>query len=139
MSNLVQQLMRHEGYRQYPYTDTVGKLTIGVGRNLDDVGISEDEATHLLENDILVARNELLFAFPAFSQMQPVRQDALINMVFNMGITRFKGFKNMISALVAQNYPLAADEMLDSKWARQVGSRADELAYQMRTNSYTGD
>jgi len=84
----------------------------------------------------LVARNELLFAFPAFSQMQPVRQDALINMVFNMGITRFKGFKNMIGALVEQNYQLAADEMLDSKWARQVGSRADELAYQMRTNSY---
>ena len=136
MSNLVQQLMRHEGFRQFPYKDTVGKLTIGVGRNLDDVGISEDEAAHLLENDILVARNELLFAFPAFSQMQPVRQDALTNMVFNMGITRFKGFKNMIAALVEQNYQLAADEMLDSKWARQVGSRADELAYQMRTNSY---
>jgi len=128
--------MRHEGFRQFPYKDTVGKLTIGVGRNLDDVGISEDEAAHLLENDILVARNELLFAFPAFSQMQPVRQDALTNMVFNMGITRFKGFKNMIAALVEQNYQLAADEMLDSKWARQVGSRADELAYQMRTNSY---
>jgi len=136
MSQLIEQLMRHEGYRQFPYKDTVGKLTIGVGRNLDDVGISEDEAAYLLDNDITVARHELLFAFPAFSQMQPVRQDALINMVFNMGITRFKGFKNMIAALVEQNYQLAADEMLDSKWARQVGSRADELAYQMRTNSY---
>jgi len=84
MTKLTEQLTRHEGLRLKPYADTVGKLTIGVGRNLDDVGITEDEALMMLENDIKIARDELLSHFPAFNSLHDARLDCLINMVFNM-------------------------------------------------------
>jgi len=136
MTKLTEQLTRHEGLRLKPYVDTVGKLTIGWGRNLDDVGITRDEALMLLENDVKIARNELLSAFPAFNSLQDARLDCLINMVFNMGISRFKGFKLMIAALGSHEYNEAAVQMLDSKWARQVGKRATELSVQMRLGYY---
>jgi len=136
MTRLTEQLTRHEGMRLKPYVDTVGKLTIGVGRNLDDIGITEDEALMLLKRDMHIARDELLFTFPAFNSLQDARLDCLINMVFNMGISRFKGFKMMIAALVIHDYNEAAVQMLDSKWARQVGSRAKELSSQMRLGYY---
>jgi len=137
MTKLAEQLTRHEGLRLKPYKDTVGKTTIGVGRNLDDVGITKDEALMLLKRDMQIARDELLFAFPAFNSMSDARLDVLVNMVFNMGITRFKKFKNTIAALVEHDYSLAADEMLDSRWARQVKGRAIELSEQMRTGQYS--
>jgi len=136
MTKLTEQLTRHEGLRLKPYADTVGKLTIGVGRNLDDVGITEDEALMMLENDIKIARDELLSHFPAFNSLHDARLDCLINMVFNMGISRFKGFKLMIDALITHDYNEAAAQMLDSKWARQVGSRAKELSTQMSLGYY---
>lgn len=132
---LSKQLMKHEGLRLKPYTDSVGKLTIGIGRNLDDVGISKQEALAMLTHDIDTARNELLTHYPSFEQLSPTRMDACINMVFNMGIARFSGFKRFIKALLDHDYELAAIEMLDSKWARQVGYRATELANQVRTNT----
>jgi len=136
MTKLTVQLTRHEGMRLKPYTDTVGKSTIGCGRNLDDVGITECEALMMLENDIKIAREELLSNFPAFNSLHDARLDCLINMVFNMGISRFKGFKKMIDALFIHDYNEAAVQMLDSKWARQVGSRAKELSSQMRLGYY---
>jgi len=136
MPKLTEQLIRHEGLRLKPYKDTVGKLTIGIGRNLDDVGITRDEALMLLENDIKIARDELLSNFPSFNSLQDARLDCLINMVFNMGISRFKGFKLMIAALGTHEYNEAAVQMLDSKWARQVGKRATELSVQMRLGYY---
>lgn len=136
MNNLVKQLIRHEGMRLKPYKDTVGKLTIGVGRNLDDVGITEEEALMLLKRDMQVARTELLTAYPVFNSLSDERLHAFTNMVFNMGITRFGGFKKMIAAVVAGDFDEAIKQMLDSKWARQVGSRANELAEQVRTNEY---
>ena len=136
MKNLTNQLIRHEGFRQHPYKDSVGILTVGVGRNLKDVGISEDEAKYLLQNDIKTARDELLKRYPAFNTMTQVRQDVLINMVFNIGIARFQKFKNMIKALIEQDYVRASEEMLDSLWAKQVGKRAIEMSEQMRTNEY---
>ena len=120
-------VMRHEGVRLYPYRDTVGKLTIGVGRNLDDVGISEEEAQLLLRNDLTQISAELA-AQPWFSTLDRARRLALIDMGFNLGLPRLLQFKRMIAALEAGDWQRAADEMLDSRWAAQVGARARELA-----------
>jgi len=128
---LLQQLQRHEGLRLKPYRDAVGKLTIGYGRNLDDRGISEDEAGFMLDNDIdqVVAELERL---PLYLGLDSVRQTVLANMAFNMGVPTLLEFRRMLGALAEKDWDRAADEMLDSKWARQVGSRAVELSELMR-------
>lgn len=135
IEQLQKMLVRHEGLRLKPYKDSVGKLTIGVGRNLDDKGITEPEAMLLLSNDIGDALADAK-RFAWFAQLDSVRQDVVVNMIFNIGLTRFSGFKKMIAALEHGNYPEAADQMLDSKWARQVGLRASELSQMMRTGAY---
>lgn len=121
-------LVRDEGLRLKPYRDTVGKLTIGVGRNLDDVGISDAEAGHLLGNDISGVLADLDRALPWWRGLSEARQRALANMCFNLGLTRLQGFKKMLAALEAGDWPAAAREALDSKWARQVGARATRIA-----------
>lgn len=126
------QLTRHEGLKLKPYRDTVGKLTIGVGRNLDDVGISIDEAMLMLDNDFDTAEQELQTRFPITRDMDGPRYYALVNMCFNLGITRLAMFKKMWAAIGDGDWDRAADEALDSKWARQVGNRATELAEMLR-------
>jgi len=120
-------LKRDEGFRSRPYRDTVGKLTIGYGRNLDDVGISKREALELLRYDVFIANKELL-NFPWYDDLTSCRKRALLNMMYNLGFTRFNKFKKMIKAFKVGDYPLAADEALDSEWAKQVGSRAERIA-----------
>lgn len=129
---LLKQLVRHEGLQLFPYTDTVGKLTIGVGRNLTDVGISQDEAVYLLRNDVAVATADLE-TFAWWAGLTPVRQRALLDLRFNLGPGRFRQFQAMIDALRRRDYPRVADEMRESKWARQVGRRSDDLARMMET------
>lgn len=136
MTSLRRQLIRHEGLRLKPYKDTVGKLTIGVGRNLDDVGISEQEAMSLLDNDIDRARIDLLKVLPWVKNLDSVRQDVLLNMAFNMGIGGLLTFKNTLAAIQNGDYADAADRMLESKWATQVGLRASELSQMMRSGHY---
>ncbi len=130
--NLIDQLIADEGLRLKPYTDTVGKLTIGVGRNLTDVGISKDEALQLLTNDITAVRKTIASALPWVASLDGARQDVVANMVFNMGITRFNGFHKFIDAMQAYNWESAASEMLTSLWAHQVGARAVRLAKVIR-------
>lgn len=127
---LVETIKRHEGLRLKPYTCTAGKLTIGYGRNLEDVGISEKEAEQLLMNDIRSVENSL-FQYPWFTNLSFTRQAIIINMAFNLGIPRLLQFKKMIAALEQHNYPEASYQMLDSKWAKQVGNRAKELSKAM--------
>lgn len=129
---LINQLIMDEGLKLKPYSDTVGKLTIGVGRNLNDTGISEDEARVLLGNDIARTEQALDSAFPFWRTLSENRQEVIANMAFNMGTARLLDFKNMIHALQASDYLGAAREMLNSEWARQVKKRADRLADQMR-------
>lgn len=131
--NLQEQLRRDEGLRLKPYRDTVGKLTIGVGRNLDDVGISEEEASLMLFYDIRRAEASLKKALPWVAGMDEIRRAALINLTFNVGIARLLGFKNMLVACQAKNWPGAAAELLDSVYAKQVGDRAKRLAEQLLT------
>jgi len=127
-TDLVRDLVRDEGMRLKPYTDTVGKVTIGVGRNLDDVGISETEALDMLDADIDRSIEDLERNLPwLFERPEPV-QRALVNMCFNLGWPRLSGFRNMLAALEAGDYDRAAAEALDSRWARQVGARAERIA-----------
>lgn len=135
MPTLLAELKRDEGVRLKPYTDTVGKLTIGVGRNLTDVGISDDECTALLENDIAKVLAQLDRSLPWWRKIDPVRQRVLVNMAFNMGMTGLLTFKNTLAAVQSGSYAAAAAGMLASKWATQVGARAERLADMMRTGA----
>jgi len=125
---LMQQLKRHEGVKYDLYLCTAGKQTIGVGRNLDDVGITDDEAMYLLGNDIKRVGEELEARVSILPTLSENRKVVLMNMTFNLGINRLLKFKNFFAALEDKDYQKAADEMLDSIWAKQVGKRASELA-----------
>ncbi len=127
------QLVHHEGLRLKPYRYSAGKLTIGVGRNIEDVGITEEEAMTLLSNDISRVIKELERRVPAFANLNEVRRRVLIDMGFNLGIGRLIKFRRMLAALEAGDYAQAAVEMLDSRWARQVGNRAIRLKNMMET------
>lgn len=131
--NLTDQLIRDEGLRLYPYTDTVGKITIGVGRNLTDVGISAVEARQLLANDVQNAIARMEQTLPWSTGLDEVRHAALANMTFNLGIGRLCGFKNFLEALRSGDWKTARNEMLNSHWAEQVGPRAQRLAIQIET------
>jgi lysozyme len=131
---LKDQLILHEGLKLEPYQCTAGKLTIGVGRNIEDIGITEDEARYLLDNDILRVCDELDRNLSWWRDLSDVRQRILVDMVFNLGISRFMQFQNTISAIENGDYDKAAEEMLDSRWAQQVGQRAHRLAGAMITD-----
>ena len=132
--DLTDLIKKHEGFRSSPYRCSAGKITIGWGRNLDDVGITEQEAEMLLQNDIKRAEDDLQTIFQAdflFSALTYDRYSVLVNMMFNLGLTRFKGFKKFIAAINEKDWQRAAHEMLDSRWAKQVKTRAYELARMM--------
>lgn len=128
---LVAQLIDHEGLRLKPYTDTVGKLTIGCGRNLNDRGISKRTALDMLDEDIDLSVQELTTAFGWFAGLDAIRQRVLIDMHINLGLFRLRQFRKMLAAIGQQNYADAAREMKNSKWAQQVGRRAVTLAGMM--------
>lgn len=135
MKRLIAMLQRHEGLRLKPYKCTAGKLSIGYGRNLDDMGISEVEAMVLLRHDIEQCYQELN-VFSWFADLDQVRQEALVDMLFNLGLPTFLEFKKTLKFVAEGKYSQAAEEMLRSKWANQVGDRAKELAYMMDTGCY---
>ena len=136
MSKLQQQLRRHEGLRLKAYKCTRNKTTIGFGRNLDDRGITEREAELMLENDVLFLMSVLPNKIKFFNELDKVRADVLVNMAFNLGVNGLLNFKKMLAAMDDGYFTLAAAEMLDSKWAFQVGDRALELSEQMKTGEY---
>jgi lysozyme len=117
----------------HPYADSVGKLTIGVGRNLSDRGISEIEALYLLDDDMAYFYGKLLHFLPWFSKLDENRQIALCDFCFNVGVQGFLNFHETIAALEAGDYEKAAEHMLASKWAEQVKERAICLANIIRT------
>tara|TARA_R110000823_G_scaffold22854_3_gene68584 strand:- start:263 stop:679 length:417 start_codon:yes stop_codon:yes gene_type:complete len=129
-------LIKHEAMRLKPYHCTAGALTIGVGRNLDSMGLSEDEAYYLLQNDIRRCEKELLKVFEWFAYLDNVRQDAMMDMCFNLGISRLRGFEKALEAMEDGNYEEAAVEFLDSNWADQVGQRAITITNMIRTGEY---
>jgi len=127
-------VQNHEGFRSRPYADTEGHLTIGWGRNLDAVGISWDEASAMLDHDIMRARR-ILQHFDWWDSLDEVRQDALTSVVFCLG-NRVHQFKRMLAALEAGEHKEAARELLDSRYAEQTGRRAAREAMMLRTGEY---
>jgi lysozyme len=136
--NLIDQLTLHEGSKNFVYKDTTGNWTIGVGRNISrgGMGLSDEEIVYLLKNDLKRIDKELDKAFPFYSKLDPVRQDALMNLCFNVGINRLKKFQFAIRALELGDYAESAAEFLDSIWADQVGQRAKDVAHMIETGEY---
>jgi len=137
MSKLSDQLRIHEGVRTHFYRCTSGLATIGVGRCIEEgsLGLSDDEIDYLLENDIKRCKQELV-SLSWFADLDAVRQDAIVNLCFNLGLTRLMGFKNAMGAMAVGDYEKAADEFLDSRWAKQVGQRALDVTHMIRTGEY---
>lgn len=126
-------LRRHEGLRLHPYVDTVGKVTIGYGHNLTDLGISKETAEDWLDFDARGAVSDCERLVPHFFDLDEPRQRVLVNMAFNLGIVGLLKFKNMLSACAVGDWATAKLAGLDSTWAKQVGHRADELMQRLFT------
>ena len=129
MSKLVEMIKRHEGVKSKVYLCSAGYETIGVGRNISEsgLGLSGDEIEYLLANDIARVKEELADTYFWFNGINEARQDAMIDMCFNLGLTRLRGFVNA---------HVAADEFMDSKWAQQVGTRAIRVTEMIRSGEY---
>jgi len=157
-SILIQKLIEHEGLVLQVYQDTLGIDTIGIGRNLEDRGLSDNEleemgitldhvyefgiteadAVLLAENDVEIVEDELLRAHPCVDGLDAVRQLVLIDMAFNMGVPRLCKFKKMWAAIHNEDFTVASKEMLDSRWSNQVKSRSTKLAHAMYSGEMSG-
>ena len=157
--NFVNKLIAHEGLRLQVYQDTLGIDTIGIGRNLEDRGITKEEldwmdipnmdavyeygiteadAMYLAKNDVQIVEEELVRAHPCVDKLDAVRQLVLVDMAFNMGVPRLSKFKKMWNAVHENKFDIAAKEMLDSRWAIQVKSRSTKLAHAMHHGEFSG-
>ena len=122
-------IKKDEGLRLDTYVDTNGHVTVGYGRNLEN-GITPDEAELMFQNDLKRTLDELE-QHDWFNNAPQKVQDALINMNFNLGITKLLEFKEMIEALENKNYRAAAQAALNSLWAKQLPNRSKEIAVMM--------
>lgn len=139
MGQLVDTLKRHEGVRSHAYKCSENMITVGVGRNLDEnggIGLSDDEIEYLLMNDIERCDAELRAAYDWYENLKKPRRDAMINLCFNLGLTRLRGFVKALEAMSREQYDVAADEFMDSRWAEQVGDRAVEVTELIRSGEY---
>lgn len=151
---IIQRLCFNEGFKQYPYKCKAGKLTIGVGHNLDNCPLTKQEkefighdgrskpitkaqAFYLLRNDIERVLNSLNRKIPWWKNLNEDRQYVLLDMCFQLGIDGLLGFKKMLSAMGIGNFERAAEECLDSKYARQVPIRAERNRRAIETGKYT--
>ena len=158
-TKLIEKLIQHEGLKLQVYQDTLGIDTIGIGRNLEDRGITKEEldtldipnmdviyehgineidAVYLATNDVQIVEKELLSAHPCVAELDAVRQLVLVDMAFNMGVPRLRKFKKMWAAIHENDFMTAAKEMLDSRWATQVKLRSHTLANMMHHGESDG-
>jgi len=154
---LIEKLIAAEGLKLQVYKDTLGIDTIGIGRNLEDrgitkqeldeldipsidhvyeYGITEADAVYLATNDVQIVEEELVRAHPCVDRLDSVRQLIVIDMAFNQGVPRLCKFKKMWAAIHEEQYDVAAKEMLDSRWAKQVKGRATKLANAMHNGEF---
>lgn len=139
MKKLIEQLSIHEGVKKFAYKCPAGKITVGIGRNIDSdggLGLSDDEIIYLLRNDISRIDQELTNAFRFYKELDRVRKDAMINICFNLGLTRLRSFREALGRMEKKEYPEAAVEFLDSLWASQVGQRALDITYMIQHGEY---
>ena len=150
--DIYEQLIRMEDNRLKPYCDACGRyfrdctcqpflkgnLTIGVGRNLEDMGINASESHLLFQNDVEAARREVNLAYPwAAGLLSDARYGVLLNMRFAMGIGRLMGFKKMIAAIRVEDWQRAHDQIVDSDfWRGPHRNRAERLAEQLLTGQW---
>ena len=148
--DVYEQIQRDEGgSRLRPYFDCCGrfwsececqvkgKLSIGVGRNLDDRGITATEGHLLYTHDVASAKADVNTRLPwAVSALDDARYGVLVNMCFNMGIGRLMSFQRMLAAMRGQDWQKAAAELMDSQYAQQVGDRARRLSEQIRSGRW---
>ena len=155
--DFINKLIAHEGLRLEVYQDSLGIDTIGIGRNLEDrgitkeeldwmdipnmaivhtMGITEADAMYLAQNDVQIVEEELIRAHPCVDRLDAVRQLVLMDMAFNMGVPRLCKFKKMWNAIHDEDFISAAKEMLDSRWAIQVKSRSTKLANAMHNGEF---
>ncbi len=132
LNTVVIQLRIDEGLKLKPYRCTANKLTIGYGRNIEDKGITEEEANHLLLNDIIATEKELSTNKPVYNTLDDKRKEVLLNMCFQLGYPKLSQFKKFFKALESKDYSLASLEMMDSSWAKQTPNRALRLSRIMR-------
>jgi len=136
LKSTIEQIKADEGLKLKPYFCTANKLTIGYGRNIEQNGISELEAELLLSNDVHRSNQTLMANFTWFSKLDNARKSVLINMLFNLGLPTFLQFKKMLAAIESKDFSEAANQMRNSKWAKQVGKRAERLAIEMEYPVY---
>ena len=136
MNSIFELIKKHEGYRQFPYVDTVGKITIGHGFNLTDVGLDKEECRMILDYRIGQCMAKLRTGFLWFDALDSVRQDVLIDMTYQLGFQGLLKFVMTLKHIELKEYDLAAETILDSKAARQCPNRYKELAQMMRTGKY---
>jgi lysozyme len=129
---LIEDVKAAEGYRARAYQDSVGVWTIGYGTNLQDLEIDRETAERWCLDKLEIAEAECQSAFVWFEHLTPRRQRVLVEMTYNLGMTRLRGFHQTLAAIRAGDYDRAASQMLQSLWARQVGKRAIRLANMMR-------
>ncbi len=136
------QLGLDEGVRKAAYRDHLGYLTIGIGRLIDarkGGGLSPEEIAYLFENDLKERERQLDVRCPWWRNLSDARQGVLINMCFQLGIGGLMNFPAMHAAIKLGRWGEAADEMLDSLWAKQTPERAERLAFQMRHDVWRFD
>tara|TARA_R100000353_G_scaffold47128_1_gene37589 strand:+ start:460 stop:945 length:486 start_codon:yes stop_codon:yes gene_type:complete len=156
MTELLDQLVLHEGLELLPYKDTLNIDTIGIGRNLEHRGLSEEELAHigkdisdicewgitkeqayyLAENDVKIVEKEVCKSHPCVIELDEIRQRVIIDMAFNMGVPRLSKFVKMWKAIHEENFEEVKIQMLDSRWANQVGNRAVRLSNAMETGEW---
>jgi lysozyme len=129
LERLHQEILNDEGMRHKPYSDVKGNITIGIGRNLTQVGLRDSEIQVLYNNDIADVLSNLNTTLPWWQLLDDVRQRALVNITFNLGITNLLTFKKMLTHLRAHRYDEAAAELLSSKAAREAPKRYARIAY----------
>lgn len=132
MESLKDIIKRHEGFCARAYQCPAGRWTIGYGRNIEDLGITQKEAEYLLDNDIARVELEASMRFPWFSALDPKRRDAITCMIFQLGLNRFAQFKKMIAFISIGDFNQAADEATNSLWAKQTPQRAREISDMLR-------
>lgn len=128
-------IVAKEGYESTPYRCMSGKLTIGIGWNLD-AGITERAALLVFRDQIKTITDALTVKFSWFGDLNEARRAALISMAFQMGLAGLYGFRQTLAYVEAGQYEAAAAGMLASKWARQTPKRARETAYMMRYGKF---
>lgn len=139
MNKLADQIAKHEGVKKFAYKCPAGKWTIGIGRNIDEdggIGLSDAEIYTLLTNDIQRTDEELTNAFRFYDDLDRVRKDAMINICFNIGLPRLRGFRLALKLMETKDYSEASVEFLNSLWASQVGQRALDIAHMIQHGEY---